>query len=324
MPKNIWPKIGNSKVIEFLKSGLKNNKISQTYVFAGLDDLGKSTVALAFAQNLQGSQEGFNSDLHILQPEEGKKSISIEAVREFIKTLNLSSFLNSYKIGIIKEADCLSMEAKSALLKTLEEPREKVIIILLVSNENSLPATILSRSQVLHFYPVPASIIYDYLIKNHGANRSLAKDLANLSLGRPLTAVKLLENPVFYQTYLEQAKNWLSLINLDLNSRFQVLDKFLSDRSWSAQSFDEAGRIITMAEGLFRDLLLLSLGQRERLQHSALIEDLEQTLNYLNEKNNQNCLPEILRQLKIIAQAREYLEANVNPRLILEQVAANI
>jgi len=321
--KYIWPEIGNEKVIEFLERGLMNKKIAQTYVFTGGNDLGKSTIALAFARNLQDQPEGFNSDLHILEPEPTKKSISIEATRQFIKTLNLSSFLNSYKIGIIKEADLLSEEAKSALLKTLEEPKEKVVIILLTADENNLPATILSRSQILYFYPVPAAVIYDYLIKNYGTQRSLAKDLANLALGRPLAARKLLENPEDYRAYLSKAESWLSLSSLDLNERLAALDQIFKDKTWSKLAVDSAGEIIFMAEGLARDLFLLSLGQPEKIQHSALASTLDKTLAALNEASGSNSVPVILRQLKLLAAAKEYLAANVNPHLVLEQVVIN-
>jgi len=319
-----WPQIGNSKVIEFLERGLKNNKIAQTYVFAGPDDLGKSTIALAFARNLQGNQEGLNSDLHILQPEAGGKSISIEATREFIKMLDLSSFLNSYKIGIIKGASLLSEEAKSALLKTLEEPKDKVIIILLAADENDLSATILSRSQILYFHPVPAAIIYDYLIDNYSANRSLAKDLANLALGRPLVALHLFEHPEDYRAYLERAENWLALIAADTNTRLKILDQIFSDKTWSKQALVSAQGIILLAEGLARDLLLLNFGQRERLQHSSILPALEKTLALLEGSGGAGALPLIFRQLKLAAQAKEYLAANVNPRLVLEQIAINI
>ncbi len=166
MPEYKWPKIGNDLAIDFLNRSLKNKRIAQAYAFIGSDELGKSTIAFAFARNLQGEGEGFNNDLHILKPADDKKSIPISDVREFIKTLNLSSFSNSYKIGIIKEAEKLTLEAQSALLKTLEEPCEKVIIILLISEEDKLLSTILSRSQVLYFSSVPASLIYDYLIEN--------------------------------------------------------------------------------------------------------------------------------------------------------------
>lgn len=323
MSEYVWPEIGNAKVIEFLERALTHDKVAQTYVFAGLDSLGKSTIALAFARNLQGASEGFNSDLHIVEPEPGKKNISIEAVRELIKALNLSSFSNSYKIGIIKDADLLSSEAKSALLKTLEEPNEKVVIILLAADENNLPATILSRSQVLYFYPVPAAVIYDYLIKNYGTNRSLAKDLSNLALGRPLLALNLLENPEVYREYLARAESWLTLGELDVNGRLQVIDQIFKDKTWGKQAVAAASEIILMAEGLTRDLLLLNLGQKERLQHSAISAALEKALTNLEERYGGDSPLAILGYLKLIAQAKEYLAANVNPRLVLEQVVIN-
>jgi len=318
-----WPEFGNSKVIEFLDKSLENNKLAQTYIFLGPSDLGKFTIALAFASNLQGNPQGFNSDLHILDVEEDQKGISIEATRNFIKTLNLSSFLNSYKIGIVKEADLLSSEAKSALLKTLEEPQDKVVIILLATDENNLPATILSRAQVIYFYPVPAETIYDYLIATYGANRSLAKDLANLALGRPLLAVKLWEKPEEYKTYLESAETWLSLPSLDVNARLLELDKIFKDKTWSKQALNTAESVLYMAEGLARDLLLLNFNQQENIQHSAIKPALEKGLLFLNKSADDNGIL-ILQQLKLIAQAKEYLVANVNPRLVLEQVAINL
>ena len=318
-----WPSIGNDKAIEFLNRSLESDKIAQTYVFIGPEELGKSTIALAFAKNLQGGYDGFNSDLYILTPEAGKKNIGIEQVREFIKMLNLSSFLNSYKIGLIKEADLLSEEAKSALLKTLEEPKDKVIIILLVNTEESLPATILSRSQKLYFYPVPAATIYDYLIANYGTNRSLAKELANLALGRPLKAIRYLENPDVYKSYLEEAEKFLSLFSLDINGRLKVLDSLFSDRTYSRQASESALSIVLMAEGLLRDLLLLNLEQKDRLQHLVLLSSLEKSLSSLPGETEEKVVS-ILNKLKLIAQAKEYLSSNVNPRLILEQLVINL
>ena len=326
-PDYQWPTIGNEKVIEFLERSLKNDRLAQTYVFTGADDLGKSTIALAFADNLQGHPQGFNSDLHILEPEADKKSISIEAVRELIKTLNLSSFLNSYKIGVIKQADLMSAEAKSALLKTLEEPKDKVIIILLTVDEHNLPETILSRAQVLYFYPVPAATIYDYLLKNHGANRSVAKDLSCLALGRPLAALKLLENPEAYKAYLDKATHWLELMRCAASDRLGILDKIYNDKTWSKTAVESANGIILMAEGLARDLLLLSLDKDEHLQHAALKEELKKTLASLGGSAGDGGsglgAAGILNQFRWLSQAKEYLGGNVNPRLVLEQIILN-
>jgi len=99
-----WPEVGHDKAIDFLDRAGRNDKIAQTYIFSGRDDLGKTAIALAFAKNLQSGRSGFDSDLLILEREPDKKSISILQAREFIKRLRLSSFLDSYKIGIIKSA----------------------------------------------------------------------------------------------------------------------------------------------------------------------------------------------------------------------------
>jgi DNA polymerase-3 subunit delta' len=324
-PKKMnWPAIGNDTAIEFLSRSLINEKIAQTYVFTGPDDLGKSTIALAYAKNLQGEAAGFNSDLHILEPLPEKKSISIEQVREFIKTLNLSSFSDSYKIGIIKQADLLSEEAKSALLKTLEEPTEKTTIILLVSDENSLPKTILSRAQVLYFYPVKAGIIYDYLIKECGANRSLAKDLASLVLGRPLKALHFLENADHYSAYLAKAETIINFFKEDLNSRLGNLDKIYNDKSYSKQAVVSAQEVLEISEGIMRDLLLLNLGESDLLQHVMLKDKLMEAKAAIELTYGDNSGAYILSKMSLISDARKYLNSNVNPRLVLEQFLINL
>lgn len=318
-----WPAIGNEKAVEFLDKSLKNDKLAQTYLFIGPEELGKSTIALAFARNLQGNPEGYNSDLYILNPEAGKKSITIEQVREFIKMLNLSSFMNSYKIGLIKAADLLSEEAKSALLKTLEEPKEKVIIILLVSSEENLPATILSRSQKIYFYPVPAATIYDYLISSYEANRSQAKDLSSLALGRPLRAIRYLENPELYKDYIDKADKFLQILTAPSSDRLNILDGIFIDKTYSKAATDTVLDILGLAEGLLRDLLLLSLDQGAYMQHQVLQDSLAKTLQAVNLNNGARTVF-FLERLKLIAQAREYVQANVNPRLVLEQLIFNL
>ena len=324
-----WPKIGNEKAIEFLSRVVAGGEPASAYLFLGPDNLGKSTIALSFARALMApaltNQTGFNSDLHILEPEEGKQNIAINQVRELIKTLSLSSFLDSYQIGIIKDAQLLSPEAQSALLKTLEEPQEKVIIILLATSDDSLLPTILSRVQKLYFQPVPTDIIYDYLLSQSQTQRSLAKDLAHLSLGRPLKAAYFLENPDLYATYLVKAKSLLQLFTLSTNKRLAALDGLMNDRTYSPTAIKAATEIINIFESLLRDLLLLHFNQPERVQHLALKSELEtfkqQMLNTLDEQTFLNWL---LERFKLTAQAHEYLAANVNPRLVLEQLAINL
>jgi DNA polymerase-3 subunit delta' len=325
-----WPQIGNDNLMDFLDSCIASQKLAQTYVFAGPEDLGKSTIALAFANNLilSDGQEtrdfsSVNSDLHILSREAGKKNISIEAVRDFIKMLSLSSFLNSYKIGIIKEAETLSTEAASALLKTLEEPRDKVIIILLTSSVDLLMPTIVSRSQVLYFYPVPFEIVYDYLVKELNLKRGDAKDMAALSAGRPLLAARFAENPAVYERHLEIARIFLSFFNFSIPERLKILNSFLTKDDGSL-TVDKASEILEIWQRAARDLSLSVMDLPELVQHTALSEELGRVNASFSAANNEAALRYYSKILELLNMLRRYLSANVVPNAVLEQVVYNL
>ncbi len=232
--KYAWPLVGNKKVVSFLEKSLQNNKLTHCYIFCGQKDLGKSTIAQYFAYNIlypdQPTAEELavlQGDLHILEREEDKKNISIEQVREFTKTLSRGSFLSAYKVGIIKEAECLSEEASNALLKSLEEPTQKTIIILTVSSLDKLLPTIVSRGQILYFYPVSREEIFDYLLKNFKVTRSAAQNISALSLGRPVLAVKLLEDKEYYEVYQIKAKAVLNLFEQNLLAKKAVVKQLI-------------------------------------------------------------------------------------------------
>ena len=157
--KKGWPGVGNRHVTDFLEKSLQSGRLSSSYIFLGPQDIGKTAAAIHFAASLlcqnrpegsyahpcldcpscrqmkgsSGGLETVHGDFHFLRRADGKKNISIEDTREFIRLLSLSSFFNSYKIGIVKDADSLSLDAANALLKTLEEPQAKVVIMLTVS-----------------------------------------------------------------------------------------------------------------------------------------------------------------------------------------------
>lgn len=320
-----WPQIGNDNLIEFLDRSLFKHKLAQTYIFAGPEDLGKSTVALAFARNLIISDvqevrdfSSVNSDLHILSREAGKKNISIEAVRDFIKMLSLSSFLNSYKIGIIKDAETLSPEAASALLKTLEEPRDKVIIILLTSSVDLLMPTIVSRSQVLYFYPVNFETVYDYLVKELNLKRGDAKDVAALSAGRPLLAARFIENEAIYEEQLEIARLFLSFFNSDIPERLKALSNYLSGQG--SLSADKASAILESWQKVARDISLYTMGCPELIQHTALVKE----ISALSVSSNDEALIYYSKILELLYTLKRYLSANVSPNAVLEQLIYNL
>ncbi len=148
--------------------------------------------------------------------------------------------------------------------------------------------------------------------------------MAKISLGRPLKAIRLLEHQEDYLDYLEKAKSFLSLLKLDLNSRLEMLNKIFNDKGYSALALANAKDALFMMEGIFRDLLLLNFNQPEKTQHAALSKELKNTLEYLDKKNGAAVVIYILNQFKSISLAKEYLGANVNPRLVLEKIIINL
>lgn len=320
-----WPKVGNDGLLEFLDRSLSSGKLAQTYIFAGPEDLGKSTVALAFARNLILTDNQkisdfseVNSDLHILSREEGKKNISIEAVRDFVKTLSLSSFLNSYKIGIIKEAETLSLEAANALLKTLEEPREKVVIILLTAAADSLLPTILSRSQILYFYPVDFATVYNYLNEELKIKRSDAREIASLAAGRPLLATRFVENLDLYENKLKTARLFLSFFKNNIPSRLNNLNNYL--KAEGGLNADKAEDILENWILVARDLNFKILACEELIINQALFSELDKLTKNVDKEQSTY----YLQVLELLLTLKPYLKANVNPQLVLEQVIYNI
>jgi DNA polymerase-3 subunit delta' len=340
-----WPILGNGHIVDFLAKSLAGDEVSGTYIFTGPAKLGKHTIANFFAYSLLCEKRGsakslpcgecpacrqhltvdmqkdeeslasIHADFHLLGRDKDKKNISVEQVREFIRILGMSSFLNSYKIGIIKHAETLSEEAANALLKTLEEPKDKVVIILITSDLEALPQTIVSRSQVLAFRPVKTDTIYDYLIKEHSVNRSQAKNLSRLALGRPALAVKFLEDKEFYEKYLKRVNVFMSFFGQDLNARFTAIAEILGEKASGQEAARIAKRILEVWHGLSRDLFLASFGQEDLVQHEIVLPEIVK----------QKLTPTAMLNLDMsLRRAELYLKANVNPKLVLEQVAMGI
>jgi DNA polymerase-3 subunit delta' len=125
---------------------------------AGGDWLAKWTASLVLCQNPSQAPCGTcpgchrvataqHPDLVVLQPIEDSRQIRIEQIRELSEELALTAHQGSYKVAVITPADSLNRFAANALLKTLEEPPARTLIMLVVTQPSRLPATILSRCQ---------------------------------------------------------------------------------------------------------------------------------------------------------------------------------
>jgi len=154
--------LGHQKQWQFLKKSLKHGRVSHAYLFYGQQQLGKKKLALKFAKLLnceadfddrpcndckacEEIERRQHPDLSIIEPDKGE--IKIDQVRDLTDRLSKKPYQGPYKIAIIDEAHLLNHEAESALLKTVEEPKGKTVLILITSQKDSLVSTLISRME---------------------------------------------------------------------------------------------------------------------------------------------------------------------------------
>jgi DNA polymerase-3 subunit delta' len=152
---------GHSKQLEALRRSLKTGRLHHAYLLLGPEGVGKKTVALSLAKAIHCSEtqddfcgycdpcmriiSGNHPDVRIIEPLPGKKEISIQQVREVEKELSYRSFSGGRKIAIIDPATLLNAPAQNALLKTLEEPPQDSLLVLIAVNAGPLLPTVGSR-----------------------------------------------------------------------------------------------------------------------------------------------------------------------------------
>ena len=129
----------------------------------------------------------------------------------------------------------MSAAAANALLKTLEEPSAEVYIVLVASDVEALPETIVSRCQRISLRPVPAEVIAETLVERFRKwSRERAERLARLASGRPGWAIAALNDPAVLEIYTQTATRILTALSGNLESRFtyasELSGRFRRDR----------------------------------------------------------------------------------------------
>ncbi len=147
-------------------------------------------------------------DVRLVEPE--KTTISIEQVRGLISEISYQPFEGRYRVVILDPADLMRQEAHNSLLKTLEEPPSRTIIVLVTTKPFGLLTTIRSRSRMLQFSGIPQHQIEDYLIRWEGRAPDEARMSAALSRGSLAAALDF--DGELYQELREKALRFVSLL----------------------------------------------------------------------------------------------------------------
>ncbi len=219
--------IGHEDIISRFRSSIELGRVNHAYIIAGEKDSGRFTLARAFAKTLQCEEGGTESCGHCkscLQAEsmnhpdidyithEGDH-ISVNDIRvQLNQEISKRPYNSRYRIFIMRDAEKMTEEAQNALLKTIEEPPEYGIIMLIVTQPEKLLPTIRSRCVTITTKPVKEKDIRDYLVNKLHIEESKAGFAIEYAQGNLGKAVQLATNEEYEQLIQ-------SVIELETNIR---------------------------------------------------------------------------------------------------------
>jgi DNA polymerase-3 subunit delta' len=243
-----------------------------------------------------------------------RTEISIEQVREMQHSASLPPFEGRHKVFIIDGAELMSNEAANCLLKTLEEPSEGVVFILLTANDSVLPDTVVSRCQKLELRPLAIPQLETALNERRSLDSSKAELLARLCHGRLGWALTAADDESLLEKRDQLLEKLLEVIRGDNGARFDYAAQLAAQFSQNRAAVRE---VLDSWLDWWRDLLLVKLGSSDtvtNIDHEAELVEMGQGYS----------LAQIRAFLGSIQAAAEQLEQNANPRLVLEVLMLSI
>lgn len=188
--------IGNDENKKILNNSIINKSIVHSYLFYGSEGIGKKIFAKEFAKMILCNGESTkpcnncksciefdsdnNPDFFLIEPD--GNSIKIDQIRQMQKSVLEKPIESSKKVYIIDNCHLMTKEAQNCILKTLEEPQEYIVIIMISSNENSILPTVKSRCTKIFFKQLDDSEIFKYIGNNYEGTL-LESDLIKLCGG---------------------------------------------------------------------------------------------------------------------------------------------
>jgi DNA polymerase III subunit delta' len=313
--------IGHEKQLETLRQSLLNGRLHHAYLFIGPDGIGKRTLGLAMAQAIhcaelendfcggcgacRAIQAGNHADVRVLEPMTNKKDISIQQVRELEKALSLRSFSGRHKVAIIDPATLMNWAAQNALLKTLEEPPQGCVLILIASNAGGLLPTVRSRAFALSFGPLPRQLIVDFLIRKD-KTREQAEFLAVLAMGSLGTASKI-DKEKMIEKRLEWMKMLVSLRAGDYRAALNAAEALAGNREETLKFLEWAGL-------WYRDLLSFRIAHTpDQVVNVDMLPQIEEQSAAMEEDD-------LFSLLSKTGEASQLIQRNLNRRMVLEDL----
>ncbi|MGO1468506.1 MAG: DNA polymerase III subunit delta' [Tissierella sp.] len=316
--------IGHENIIKSLKKSIKDGTTSHAYLFQGEKGIGKKKLSYAFSKALlcladeekpcnncvscKRFDSSTNPDFLHIEPEKNMiRKAEIEKLQRKMPTTPINS---SKKVILIEEAHLMNKESTNKLLKTLEEPPPYVHIILTSSEPFKLLQTILSRVQLINFFPVPKEKIQNLLIKEYGKSKEDAKFITEFTKGAIGKSIELSKNDELFGKREEVLKILNPIILGDKTKIFYSMDFFNKYE-------EDIGEILDIIIYYFRDLLLY-----KKIGNSPLIINKDK-IHLLSQHSfmDFNKISDIIIN---IMETKDIIKRNINYKLAIEAMLLNI
>ncbi len=313
---------------------LKSGRMPHSLLFTGIDGVGKRTAAvrLAMASNctdylarkrpdaVAGNPDapagqpcgqcgpclriaaGTHPDIASVQPEGGV--IKISQIRNLCRTLSMKPFEGETRVAILIDAHLMNPSAGNALLKILEEPPEKTLLILTAGQVSDLLPTIVSRCQHIRFNPVSRTALSEALIRHHGFGADEASTVAALAGGSFSRALARKDSSWM------RRRDWL-ITELDrLGSSPLHVVLALSEKL--SKNRDVLSDIFEIMFSWFRDLLIAAHDPAKVINRDRL--------DLVRDASRRYTANELIHSVHAVKTAQTHVEARTNVRLSMDHL----
>jgi DNA polymerase-3 subunit delta' len=325
---------GQDRAVDVLRRMQATGRLPHGLLFAGPVGVGKRTTAAALATVFLcpkaddgepcGKCEacvvmaaGNHPDFHFVyrqlirieKKDAVARDLSVDVIRDYlIEPAGLKPAMGQGKVFVVEEAELMNNQAQNALLKTLEEPIGRTLIVLLTDQPDALLPTIRSRTQMVRFGPLPVELVTKELVRR-GIDASQAREAAALGEGSLGLAIE------WHADGIVAAQRELNVLLEDaLNGR--GVQKFADSFKPAADAWVE--RQLAKDEKASKDQLTRA-GLSLLLRLSARTCRLK-----LRDTSDDATLDSLCAAIDAFTQAESYLDANVNVSLVFQQLAVNL
>lgn len=284
--------IGHEDIIKHFKASIEMDRIAHAYIICGEEESGKRTLSASFAKTLQCEQHGpdpCNRCQSCLQADSGNhpdiirvkhenpQSVSVDDIRtHVVDTISVKPYKSKYKIYIIEDGQLMNAQAQNALLKTIEEPPEYGVIIILTTSLDKLLPTVISRCITLNIRPVKERDIYDYLMEHFSLDKDKANFCVEYAQGNLGKAIKLATNEEYQELLQSVIRLETDIFDMDMESIAQAI----ADCEKYKVSIYE---YLDLMQMWYRDILMLKVtGKIDKIMYREEYSTIKKQANYLS------------------------------------------